>query len=231
MSPEKGGVLRTRNSGGRRAGFALLFGGVILAAPLLILSGQAPAVASGNRAGSPAEATLAGGEQRMSALGPATEAAEAPEATGADDVDLQLVRFKDHLPLATTTAVAPATATTTSTLTAAPVSTTTTTTAPPPTTTTPPPPTTTTAPSPATTASATGQATWYTETPVGGCASPFLPRGTEVTVVNDADGATISCIVDDREADNAGRVLDMSYTEFSDIGDPSQGVITVTITW
>jgi len=50
-------------------------------------------------------------------------------------------------------------------------------------------------------------------------------------VVNDASGATTTCIVDDREADNPGRVLDMSYTGFSEIGDPSQGVITVTITW
>jgi rare lipoprotein A (peptidoglycan hydrolase) len=77
----------------------------------------------------------------------------------------------------------------------------------------------------------TGQATWYSESPAGGCASPTLPRGTEVRVVNDANGATTTCLVDDREADNPGRVLDMSYTGFSEIGDPSQGVITVTISW
>jgi rare lipoprotein A (peptidoglycan hydrolase) len=50
-------------------------------------------------------------------------------------------------------------------------------------------------------------------------------------VVNDADGATASCVVDDREAANPGRVLDMSYTGFSQIADPAQGVVTVTISW
>ena len=64
--------------------------------------------------------------------------------------------------------------------------------------------------------SATGQATWYAEAPPGGCASPSLPPGTEVQVVDDADGASTSCVVDDREATNGGgRLLDLSVTGFS----------------
>ncbi|MGH9092093.1 MAG: septal ring lytic transglycosylase RlpA family protein [Acidimicrobiales bacterium] len=117
--------------------------------------------------------------------------------------------------------------------------TTTTSTAPPPTTTTttpaPPPTITTSVPAPAavtgTGGSVTGEATWYSEAPPGGCASPTLPFGTEVQVTNVADGATTSCVVDDREASNPGRVLDMSYSGFSVIADPSQGVVTVTLSW
>ncbi|HVX21056.1 MAG TPA: septal ring lytic transglycosylase RlpA family protein [Acidimicrobiales bacterium] len=198
---------------------ALVFSGAILVAPLLVLSGQGHAVASGNQAGSPArEAVLARGVQQMAV--PGSAAAD----VGADQ---ELVRFNNQLPVVTTTTAPPATTTTTT------VPATTTTTAPPPTTTVPPPPptTTTVAPQAVATSSATGIATWYTETPAGGCASPTLPRGTEVTVVNDATGATTHCVVDDREADNPGRVLDMSYTGFSSIADPSQGVVTVTITW
>jgi hypothetical protein len=108
-----------------------------------------------------------------------------------------------------------------------------------PTTTAPPPPSTTTtapppsAPPPVQTASSSedGVATWYSEAPPGGCASPTLAFGTEVQVTDDADGATTSCIVDDREAPNPGRVLDMSYSGFSQLADPSQGVVTVTISW
>ena len=49
--------------------------------------------------------------------------------------------------------------------------------------------------------------------------------------MNDTDGASVSCVVDDREASNPGRVVDMSYTGFSQIADPTQGVVTVTISW
>jgi len=103
-----------------------------------------------------------------------------------------------------------------------------TTTTVPPTTTTTRPPTTTTQP-PANTA--TGIATWYGEAPDGRCASPSLPFGTELTVRDDATGVTITCLVDDREADNPGRVVDLSPEGFSTMAPLSQGVITVTITW
>ena len=76
-----------------------------------------------------------------------------------------------------------------------------------------------------------GQATWYSEAPAGMCASPTLPFGTVVTVRNNANCATTSCTIDDREQDVYPRVLDMSYSGFSQIADPSQGVVDVTISW
>jgi rare lipoprotein A (peptidoglycan hydrolase) len=124
---------------------------------------------------------------------------------------------------------------------------TTTSTAPPTTSTTEAPVTTTTAPAPVATTTApptppaeqvadgtnatSGQATWYAEAPAGGCASPSLPLGTEVEVVDDADGATTSCVVDDREATNTGRVVDLSESGFSQLATMTQGVISVTISW
>ena len=197
-------------------GLALLFSGAMLAVPLVILHGQASAVRpDGGTTGSSAAAVRLGHGR----------------ASPVSD-EIALVHFSDQRMAATSTTGASATS---STATGAAVPATTATTAPPPTTTTtttttappPPPPTTTTAPA----ASATGGATWYTETPAGGCASPWLPRGTELTVTNDVTGARTTCLVDDREADNPGRVVDMSYTTFSEIGDPSTGVLTVTITW
>jgi hypothetical protein len=109
---------------------------------------------------------------------------------------------------------------------------TTTTTAPPTTTTTAAPTTTTTAPPPpAATNDETGQATWYSEAPSGMCASPTLPFGTVLTVVNNATGASTVCTVDDREGAGYPRVVDMSPEGFSQIADLSQGVVDVTISW
>lgn len=130
----------------------------------------------------------------------------------------------------TTTTAAPAPPTTTAppatTSTLAPRVVTTTTAPPPP---PPPPTTTTTAPPPANHES--GQATWYSAAPAGMCASPTLPFGTVLTVVNDATGASIRCTVDDREGAGYPRVVDMSPSGFSQIADLSQGVVEVTISW
>jgi hypothetical protein len=76
-----------------------------------------------------------------------------------------------------------------------------------------------------------GQATWYGAAPPGKCASPTLPFGTVLTVVNDANGASTVCVVDDREAAGYPRVVDLSYWGFSQLADPSQGVVDVTISW
>jgi hypothetical protein len=112
-----------------------------------------------------------------------------------------------------------------------------TTTDPPTTTTTGPPPT-TTAPrptAPPTTApptnTATGIATWYSESPPGGCASPWLPRGVTLTVTDITTGVTLTCLVDDREADNPGRVVDLSPSEFEELAPLSEGVVQVTVSW
>jgi rare lipoprotein A (peptidoglycan hydrolase) len=63
------------------------------------------------------------------------------------------------------------------------------------------------------------------------CASTTLPFGTVLTVRNDATGATTTCTVDDREDSPYPRVVDLSYEGFSQIADPSQGVVDVTISW
>jgi rare lipoprotein A (peptidoglycan hydrolase) len=124
----------------------------------------------------------------------------------------------------------------TTSTTASPVTTTTappaTTTTLPPTTTTLPPTTTTTAPPVAAAAnSEVGQATWYAAAPDGYCASPTLPFGTVLTVVNNATGASTVCTVDDREGAGYPRVVDMSPEGFEQIADLSQGVVDVTISW
>jgi hypothetical protein len=126
----------------------------------------------------------------------------------------------------TTATAAPVTATTdpppppTTTTTEAP--------APPETTTTEPP-----APAPALAASdgTSGAATYYASYfPASGCASPDLPKGTVLTV-SAADGTQVVCTVDDKEADNPGRVVDLSPDEFSELAPLSQGVVEVTVTW
>jgi rare lipoprotein A len=114
-----------------------------------------------------------------------------------------------------------------------PSSTTTTTTAPPPARAATP--TTAAAPSTTTTTintnSATGIATWYSEAPAGSCASPWLPKGVTLTVTAIATGVTITCLVDDREADNPGRVVDLSPSGFEALAPLSQGVVQVTVSW
>jgi rare lipoprotein A (peptidoglycan hydrolase) len=52
-----------------------------------------------------------------------------------------------------------------------------------------------------------------------------------LTVTNEASGASTTCTVDDRETAGYPRVVDMSPEGFSQIADPSQGVVEVTISW
>jgi rare lipoprotein A (peptidoglycan hydrolase) len=153
-------------------------------------------------------------------------------ASHLDTVDLpsHLVAFS--APATTTTTTAPP-VTTTSTV--APV---TTTTVPTPVTTTTPPPlppptttTTTTTPPPPPAHSEVGDATWYSAAPAGYCASPTLPYGTVLTVVNNATGASTTCTVDDREGAGYPRVVDLSPEGFSQIAGLNQGVVGVTISW
>jgi hypothetical protein len=95
----------------------------------------------------------------------------------------------------------------------------------------PAPTTTTTAPAPSNTAS--GIATWYYWN-TGQCASPWLPHGTEVTVTNQANGATASCLVTDTEAAGGSHVIDLDTSVFEAIAGPeglSAGALSVTISW
>jgi rare lipoprotein A (peptidoglycan hydrolase) len=46
-----------------------------------------------------------------------------------------------------------------------------------------------------------------------------------------ATGSRTTCVVDDREADNPGRVVDMSPSGVSQIAALSEGVVTVSVSW
>jgi rare lipoprotein A (peptidoglycan hydrolase) len=142
-----------------------------------------------------------------------------------DTVNLPSHLVAYHTSGTTTTTVAPTTTT------SAPPSTTTTAPVRVATTTSPPTTTTTTTAPPARNNSEVGEATWYAAAPVGYCASPTLPFGTVLTVVNDATGASTVCTVDDREGAGYPRVVDLSPEGFSQIADLSQGVVQVTISW
>jgi rare lipoprotein A len=103
---------------------------------------------------------------------------------------------------------------------------------PPPTSTT----TTTTAPpvvvaaqAPVARSGQTGQVTYY-DHPAGTCASPWLAFGTEVEITNPANGESVSCVVNDREADTA-RSIDLSTSTFALIAPLSQGVIDAQLSW
>ena len=218
MSHKKGGALRNQSTGGRRLGVAAVICGIVFGAPLLLLQS-----ASAHASRSSAAASGAHVNEKKNV---------APSSAHADGVKLSSNLVAYQAPTTTsTTAPAPTTTTT-----AAPA--TTTTDPPPPTTTTtrpPPPPTTTTTtappPPPAPKNSEGGEATWYAAAPAGYCASPTLPFGTVLTVVNNTTGASTECTVDDREAAGYPRVVDMSPSGFSQIGGLSQGVVDVTISW
>ena len=91
-----------------------------------------------------------------------------------------------------------------------------------------PRPTTTTTARPAN--SETGDATWY-DAPAGTCAHRTLPFGTVVKVINQANGASTTCRVEDRGPYVDGVVIDLSQDTFAAIADPSQGRISVRIEW
>ena len=103
------------------------------------------------------------------------------------------------------------------------------------------PPTTTTVP-PTTTTTTTvrlavagdnvqtrGDVTYYAH-PAGRCASPWLPFGTVVSITNPANGATVTCVVDDREADKA-RSIDLATSTFAELAPLSQGVVYAILRW
>jgi hypothetical protein len=212
VSPEKGGALRNQSTGGRRLGVAAVLCGALFGVPLLLLhNGTAHA-------------------SRSDAAARTVHGAHASVVHTASHLDG--VKLPSHLVVyqspTTTTTAPPATTTTAPAPTPTTVPPTTTTTAPPP----PPPTTTTTAPPPPTpTNHESGEATWYSAAPSGMCASPTLPFGTALTVVNAATGASTVCTVDDREGAGYPRVVDLSPEGFAQIADMSQGVVDVTISW
>jgi rare lipoprotein A (peptidoglycan hydrolase) len=76
----------------------------------------------------------------------------------------------------------------------------------------------------------TGLATWYGSA-AGTCASPTLASGTVVTVTDVSTTKAVRCTVDDREAHNPGRVIDLSPATFSLLASLRVGVIEVRLSW
>ncbi len=74
-----------------------------------------------------------------------------------------------------------------------------------------------------------GDVTYYAH-PAGRCASPWLRFGTVVSITNPANGATVSCVVDDREADT-DRSIDLATSTFAEIAPLSQGVVYAVLHW
>ena len=188
----------------------------MLIAPLLLIHGGTDAAASSASA-RPSSATA------RSWAGPGDAATSAHSVTAAAGaVSIADSPVRNDVATTTTTAV-PAPTTTTTTR----VPTTTTTVAPTTTTTS----TTTTRPAPVAGSSVqtTGSVTYY-DHPAGTCASPRLPFGTVVEVTNPANGASVTCVVDDREEDTA-RSIDLATASFAQIAPLGQGVVNAQLRW
>lgn len=76
----------------------------------------------------------------------------------------------------------------------------------------------------------TGKASWYDTIP-GTCAHTTASRGTTVYVTNLQTGASTTCRVADYGPQVPGRVIDLSRTTFSELADPRQGVMSVSVDW
>lgn len=88
------------------------------------------------------------------------------------------------------------------------------------------PTTTTTAPRP----SQTGPGSWY-DAASGTCAHQSLPFGTVVSIVDEDNGATATCTVDDRGPYEDNRILDMAPDVFQKLAPLSQGIVNIKISW
>jgi rare lipoprotein A len=80
-----------------------------------------------------------------------------------------------------------------------------------------------------------GKASWYDAKYHANnpwiCAHRTLPMGTVLTVTAVSSGKTITCEVGDRGPYADGRILDLSKYAFSQLANPSSGVIYVKISW
>ena len=80
-----------------------------------------------------------------------------------------------------------------------------------------------------------GRASWYDAKYHASnpwiCAHKTLPMGTILTVTATATGKSIKCEVGDRGPYVDGRILDLSKYAFSQLADPSSGLVWVKISW
>jgi rare lipoprotein A len=228
---KESGVLRTTVDQSRRPAAAVLLCGAVLAMPLLLIqsgadaappdhsgsNGHHPSADAAPLVSEPSASEVAvgavhGGSSQPSPPGPQPTAAPvraAVQTQAESTLTAENVASHAALPdVATTTTPVPPTTT-------APPLTTTTTTRPPP--------------SPVDGSIHRGQVTYYAH-PAGRCASPTLPFGTVVRITNPANGRSVSCIVDDREADTE-RSIDLATGTFALIAPLSQGVIDAELSW
>ena len=219
----QGGVLSTSNQRSGRPGAALLLCGALLIVPLVVIKSGSSSAAPGHGGG--AGRAQGGSHPKSAAPKPAgyfpawqlaadTIKSSAAAAPGVGQ-PVAPTTTAATAPATTATTSAPSTTYVTPTTHPAVVQATTPATSPAP----------APAPAPAPPAnSITGVVTYYDATP-GTCASPTLPFGTVVTITNPDNGATVSCTVDDREADTA-RQIDLATATFAQIAPLSQGVIS-----
>jgi hypothetical protein len=236
--PRKGGVLRTQSAGGLRPTVRLGLCLVLGVAPLLLLAtpGRASPRSTGVRYDT--AGTVARARRRAPALATdaptrrtvrvavAAERSPTERSTTTTTTTSTTTATTARTPSTTTTAESTAVTTTTTPAVAVPMATVRLIAVSPPTTTT----TTTTTSMPPRRHVETGEASWYSSRP-GYCASPYLSFGTVVTVTDLSTGATIQCTVDDRQAQNPGRVVDLSYDGFSNLAYPSIGLVEVRLSW
>jgi rare lipoprotein A (peptidoglycan hydrolase) len=52
-----------------------------------------------------------------------------------------------------------------------------------------------------------------------------------VTVTALSSGDSIECTVEDRQAFNPGRVIDLSYDAFAQLASPMTGLVEVRVSW
>jgi rare lipoprotein A len=205
---------------GGRPGAALLLCGALLIVPLVLLHSDQAAAPAPHRAGTGSGASASPARSDT----PSWELASQNQPAG---VAAAVTASAPAAPVAPPTTVAPTTTTApASTLPATDVAERS---VAPTTTTTEPPTTTTTAPAASVGSSHYGQVTYYAH-PAGTCASPYLPFGTVVRVTNPANGASVTCLVNDREADTA-RSIDLATATFAELAPLSQGVIDAQLSW
>ncbi len=216
MPPEKSrkesGVLRTSIERGSRSGAALLLCGALLVVPLLLTQGDPeasaspPGTAPDHHGDPPSSDTRRTSPARAAPGAPAGREATTPTPTDPG----------------ATNPPPPTSASAAADVVAQRVA------AVPPTT-APPTTTTTTLPVAVSGAVHYGQVTYY-DHQAGTCASPWLPFGTVVEVTNPANGYSVSCVVDDREADT-DRSIDLATSTFAAIAPLSQGVVDAQLRW
>ncbi len=222
QSRKESGVLRTKIQKGSRPGAALLLCGALLIVPLLLIQNDSSASASQAGAGRAGRhdrpRPASGGVARWRLASAHRAQPAAPVAVVAAVGAGQEVTP----PAATTVPTAPRSPISTQEVVARVVPTTTTPVTAPPTTTI----------QPVVVASGSvhyGQVTYYAH-PAGECASPWLSFGTVVRVTNPANGESVTCVVNDREADTS-RSIDLATDSFAQIAPLSQGVIDAQLTW